>query len=129
MREVITSPTGAPPQGVYSPAIKARGTMVFVSGQRPVNPATGQIELGTFMEQASLTFDNVTTLLTAAGATWENVVRVGVFLADLNHFAEMNDIYRAHYAIQAYPAHTTVQTGLLKGMLIEVDCIAFIPEA
>jgi 2-iminobutanoate/2-iminopropanoate deaminase len=103
--------------------------MVFVSGQGPVNPATGQIELGTFAEQARLTFDNVTTLLMAAGATWEHVVRVGVFLADLNHFGEMNDIYRTHYAVQPYPARTTVQTGLLRGMLIEVDCIAVIPEA
>jgi 2-iminobutanoate/2-iminopropanoate deaminase len=127
MRKQITSEKGAPPKGVYSPAIAASGPMVFVSGQGPVDPATGNLKLGSFEEQARLTFNNVTTLLEAAGTSWKNVVKVGVFLADLGHFGQMNEIYKG-YLTEPYPARTTVQAVLPPGMLIEVDCIAIIPE-
>ena len=84
MRKQITAETGAPPKGIYSPAIMARGTMVFVSGQGPVDEK-GEFQLGSFEEQARLTFSNVTKLLEAAGTSWANVVRTGVFLADLGN--------------------------------------------
>jgi 2-iminobutanoate/2-iminopropanoate deaminase len=127
MRKQIIAKTGAPPKGIYSPAIMATGTMLFVSGQAPVDQA-GEFQLGRFAEQAKLTFDNVTKLLEAGGASWADVVRVGVFLADLANFAEMNEIYQT-YVTEPYPARTTVQAGLPAGMEIEVDCIAVIPEA
>ena len=127
MRKQIIAKTGAPPKGIYSPAIVAQGTMVFVSGQGPVDQA-GEFQLGTFEQQARLAFDNVTKLLEAAGTSWEHVVRTGVFLADLGNFAKMNEIYR-QYLTEPYPARTTVQAGLPPGMEIEVDCIALIPEA
>jgi 2-iminobutanoate/2-iminopropanoate deaminase len=117
----------APPQGIYSPAIIGRGTMLFISGQGPVDPQRGEKILGSFAEQARLTFDNVTTLLEAAGTSWDQALKVGVFLADLNDFPQMNEIY-AGYLTKPYPARTTVQAGLPPGMLIEVDCIALIPE-
>lgn len=128
MRKEIRSERGAPPQGIYSPAIIAQGKMVFISGQGPVDPASGQLQLGTFAEQARLTFDNVTTLLEAAGTSWAQALKVGVFLADLSYFGEMNEIYAA-YLDKPYPARTTVQAGLTPGMLIEVDCIALVPDA
>jgi 2-iminobutanoate/2-iminopropanoate deaminase len=127
MRQLVTSEKGAPPQGIYSPAIKASGTLVFISGQGPVDPETGKLVLGPFAEQAKLTFDNVTTLLEAAGTSWEHAVKVGVFLADLGHFGEMNEIYK-EYLTEPYPARTTVQAGLPPSMLLEVDCIAIVPE-
>jgi 2-iminobutanoate/2-iminopropanoate deaminase len=127
MRTQIVAEKGAPPKGVYSPAIVAQGTFAFVSGQGPVDPETGEFRFGSFEEQAKLTFDNVTTLLTAAGTSWAQVVKVSVFLADLNDFGRMNEIYRA-YLTKPYPARTTVQAGLPPQMLIEVDCIALIPE-
>ena len=126
MRKQITSIKGAAPQGVYSPAIIAEGAVVYVSGQGPVNQQ-GQVVLGSFAEQARMVFDNVTVLLEAAGTSWANVVRTGVFLADLADFQEMNQIYK-QYLTKPYPARTTVQAGLLVGMLIEVDCIAMLPE-
>jgi 2-iminobutanoate/2-iminopropanoate deaminase len=126
MRKQITAKTGAPPKGIYSPAIMAKGTMVFVSGQGPVNP-DGEFQFGTFEEQAKLTFDNVTKLLQAAGTSWANVVRTGVFLADLGNFGKMNGIYQ-QYLTEPYPARTTVQAVLPPQMAIEVDCIAIIPE-
>jgi len=126
MRKQVTAKKGAPPKGIYSAAIMASGPMVFVSGQGPVDQA-GEFQFGSFEEQAKLTFDNVTTLLQAAGTSWEHVVKVGVFLADLGNFAEMNDIYKK-YLTEPYPARTTVQAVLPPQMAIEVDCIAVIPE-
>ena len=126
MRKKVTAKTGAPPQGIYSPAIVARGTMVFISGQGPVDE-NGEFQFGSFEEQAKLTFDNVTKLLEAAGTSWANVVRTGVYLADLANFGKMNEIYQ-HYLTEPYPARTTVQAGLPPRMEIEVDCIALVPE-
>ena len=126
MRKKVTAETGAPPKGIYSPAIKAKGTMVFVSGQGPVDEA-GEFQFGSFEEQAKLTFNNVTKLLEAAGTSWEHVVRTGVFLADLDNFEKMNVIYQT-YLTEPYPARTTVKAGLPPKMEIEVDCIALVPE-
>jgi 2-iminobutanoate/2-iminopropanoate deaminase len=128
MRKEIFTEKGAAPKGPYSQAIVAGGSMVFVSGQGPVDPVTGEMQIGSFREQAELVFDNITTLLEAAGTSWANVVRTGVFLADLSNFAEMNEIYQ-RYLQKPYPARTTVGAGLSGGMLIEVDCIAVVPEA
>jgi 2-iminobutanoate/2-iminopropanoate deaminase len=126
MRKQIATAKGAQPQGPYSQAIVASGPMAFVSGQGPVDPETGEMRLGSFQEQAELTFQNVGTLLEAAGSSWEHVVRVSVFLADLANFAPMNEIYLG-YIREPYPARTTVQAGLAPGMEIEVDCVAVIP--
>jgi 2-iminobutanoate/2-iminopropanoate deaminase len=84
MRKQILASNGAKPQGPYSPAIMASGPALYVSGQGPVDPVTGQLQSGSFREQAILTFENVTALLKAAGTSWEHVVKVGVFLADIN---------------------------------------------
>jgi len=127
MRKQVIAEKGAPPQGIYSPAIVASGTIAFISGQGPVDPQSGQLQLDSFAQQAKLTFDNITTLLEAAGTSWEHVVKVGVFLADLKDFGEMNDIYKA-YLTEPYPARTTVQAVLPTGMLIEVDCMAIVAE-
>jgi 2-iminobutanoate/2-iminopropanoate deaminase len=128
MREEIYTEKGASPKGPYSQGIVAQGSLVFVSGQGPVDPETGEFKLGSIREQAELTFRNVTAVLEAAGCTWEDVVRVGIFLADLGDFAEMNAIYQG-LLTKPYPARTTVEAGLSPGMLIEVDCIAVVPEA
>ena len=127
MRKQIIAKKGAPPQGIYSPAIAASGPMVYISGQLPIDPETGQFQPGSFEEQAKLAFDNVTMLLEAAGTSWEHAVKVGIFLADLKNFPQMNEIYKA-YLTEPYPARTTVQTVLPTQMAIEVDCIALIPE-
>jgi 2-iminobutanoate/2-iminopropanoate deaminase len=89
-----------------------------------VDPRTGELRLGSFREQAELTFQNIGALLEAAGSSWAQVVKVTVFLADFNHFAEMNEVYK-QYLSEPYPARTTVQAGLGR-MAIEVDCIAVI---
>jgi 2-iminobutanoate/2-iminopropanoate deaminase len=127
MRKQVIAERGAPPKGVYSSAIVASGTIAYISGQGPIDPETGELQLGSFAQQAKLTFDNVTTLLEAAGTSWKDVIKVGVFLADLKDFGEMNDIYKT-YLTQPYPARTTVQAGLPTDMLIEVDCMAIVSQ-
>ncbi len=127
MRKEIRTDKGAAPQGPYSQAIVAEGKTVYVSGQGPVDPKTGEMQLGTFREQADLAFKNVGTLLEAAGTSWANALKVGIFLADLGNFPEMNEIYQT-YVSEPFPARTTVQAGLPPKMLIEVDCIAVVPE-
>ena len=127
LRKEIFTEKGPVPKGAYSQAIVAEGPMVYVSGQGPVDPVTGEFRLGTIAEQSRLVFDNITILLEEAGTSWASVVRVGIFLADLSDFAEMNALYET-YLTKPYPARTTVQAGLPAGMLIEVDCIALVSE-
>jgi 2-iminobutanoate/2-iminopropanoate deaminase len=126
MRKQVFTEKGAKPQGPYSQAIIADGPQVYISGQGPVDPETGELRLGSFREQAELTFQNIGTLLEAAGTSWEYVVKVGAFLADRNNFDEFNEIYR-QYLMAPYPARTTVQAGLGQ-IAIEVDCIAIVPQ-
>ncbi len=126
MRKAIVSDQGAPPKGIYSQALVAQGQQVYVSGQGPINPATGELQLGTFQEQAELVFHNVQTLLEAAGTNWANVVKTNIYLSDLNNFAEMNEIYKT-FLSEPYPARTTIQAELGNKAIV-VDCIAVIPE-
>lgn len=127
MRKPIIAKDGAPPKGPYSPAILAGGPTLYISGQIPVDPTTGQFKQGSFKEQAHLVFDNVTSLLEAAGSSWEHALKVGIYLADISNFAQMNEIYQ-QYIREPYPARTTVQAGLPPGVSIEVDCIALVPQ-
>ena len=126
MRKEVFTEKGAEPKGPYSQAILASGSMVFISGQGPVDPRTGEFRLGSFREQAEITFQNIGTLLDAAGSSWEDVVKVSVFLADKNDFDELNDVYTQYFK-KPFPARTTVQAGL-RQIAIEVDCIAVIHE-
>jgi 2-iminobutanoate/2-iminopropanoate deaminase len=120
-RRIITS--DAPrPAGPYSQAIVA-GNTIYVAGQGPMNPTSGRIEGTTFEEQAIQTFENVKAIVEAAGSSLAKVLRVNVYLADLNDFQKMNDVYRRYFTPD-FPARTTIGAQLLLSMLIEVDCIA-----
>lgn len=113
------APRGA---GPYSPAVRW-GNLVFVSGQASLDPTTNQIVHGTFEEEAERTFQNVKALVEAAGSSMEKVLKVNVYLADINDFEAMNAIYRKYFP-EPFPARTTVQAPLAKGLKIEVDVIA-----
>ncbi|MCZ0941417.1 MAG: Rid family detoxifying hydrolase [Caldilineaceae bacterium] len=126
MRKEVYTEKGAPPAGIYSQGIVADGPVAYIAGQGPLDPATGERVEGGFREQATRVFDNLTILLEAAGTSWEHVTKVGVFLADLNDFAEMNEVYK-QYVTKPYPARTTVGCQL-PNIMLEVDCIAVVPE-
>ena len=122
-KQAITSPTAAPAIGPYSPAVRV-GNLVFVSGQIPLDPATGQLVEGDIKAQTTRVLDNIRELLTAAGATPAHVVRTTIFLADLGDFAVVNEIY-ATYFTPPYPARATVQVARLpRDVRVEIDATA-----
>ncbi len=121
MRKVIQTPAAPRPRGVYSQAIVADG-FVFVSGQIPINPETNQLELGDIRAQTRRTLENLRAILLAAGSSLQDVVRLGVYLADLNDFEAMNEVF-AKFFPEGPPARSTVGAQLPK-VKIEIDCIA-----
>jgi len=121
MRKVVRPADAPRPQGPYSPAIIA-GEFVFVAGQACVNPKTNKFELGDIQSETRRTLLNIRAILEEAGSSLKDVVRVGVFLADLNDFAAMNEVYKEFFPEDA-PARTTVGVQLPK-IKVEIDCIA-----
>jgi 2-iminobutanoate/2-iminopropanoate deaminase len=123
VKQTISS-SGAPTAiGPYSSALKA-GSLLFVSGQVPLDPATGVMVEGDIALQTKRVLDNIGALLQAAGLSFDAVVRTTVFLADLNDFAAMNDVYRTFFS-EPFPARSTVQVARLpRDARIEIDVIA-----
>jgi len=121
MRKVVRSSDVPQPRGPYSPAIVADG-FVFVAGQACVNPQTNEMEYGDVQSETRRTLQNIRTILEAAGSSLKEVVRVGVFLADMNDFAAMNEVYKQFFP-ENPPARTTVGAQLPK-IKVEIDCIA-----
>jgi 2-iminobutanoate/2-iminopropanoate deaminase len=121
MRKVIRTTDGPRPLGVYSQAIAAEG-FVFVSGQGPINPKTNEMELGDIRSEVRRTLRNLEAILHAAGCSLRDIVRIGVFLADLNDFAAMNEVFKEFFP-ENPPARTTVGVQLPK-IKVEIDCIA-----
>lgn len=121
MRKVIRTTDAPRARGIYSQAIVADG-FVFVSGQVCINPKTNELEPGDIKSETRRTLQNVRAILEASGSSMGDVVRVGVFLADLNDFAPMNEVYKEFFP-EDPPARSTVGVQLPK-IKIEIDCIA-----
>jgi 2-iminobutanoate/2-iminopropanoate deaminase len=123
MRQAISSEDAPKAIGPYSQAIKA-GNLLFLSGQIPLDPASGNIVDGDITVQTDRVFQNIKAVLAAAGASFANVVRTTVFLADMNEFAAMNAVY-ATYFVAPYPARSTVQVARLpRDCRLEIEVIA-----
>ncbi|MCH3951646.1 MAG: RidA family protein [Acidaminococcus sp.] len=106
--------------GPYSQAIKANG-MLFVSGQIPINPATGKIEATDIVGQTKQVFNNLKNIITAAGGDMSSIVKTTVYLQDIKDFTAMNEVY-ATFFTSDYPARVAVEIAKLpKGALVEVD--------
>ena len=128
-RNVIHTNNAPAPVGPYNQAIAASGQLVFVAGQIPLDPKTGEI-VGTHdvVQQTEQVMTNLEAILTAAGAKTEDVVKTTVFLADMNDFAAMNQVYARYFDEASAPARACVQVARLpKDVLVEIDCIAVIP--
>jgi 2-iminobutanoate/2-iminopropanoate deaminase len=123
MRTAVST-DGAPKAiGPYSQAIRA-GSLLFLSGQIPIDPATGQMVDGDIAQQTHRVFRNLEAILTAAGASFDNVVRTTVYLADMSDFAAMNEVYGTYFSSPA-PARATVQASRLpRDARVEIDLIA-----
>ena len=118
------STTNAPAAiGPYSQAIKV-GELVFVSGQLPIDPATGAFAEGGIKELTRQSLTNMKAILEEAGTSMANVVKTTVFLANMNDFAAMNEVYAEFFAAP-FPARSAVAVKTLpKGALVEIECIA-----
>jgi 2-iminobutanoate/2-iminopropanoate deaminase len=123
MRQALIAPSAPKAAGHYSHAVIANG-FVFVSGQGPVDPATGAMP-DDFAGQVRQTLRNVAAILRDAGSDMAHAVKVNTYLTDLTRFAEYNAIYREFFP-DAPPARTTVG-ACLYGILVEIDCIAVMP--
>ena len=126
MRKVVRTSDAPRPIGPYSQAIVAGG-FIFVSGQGPINPKTNQLELGDIRAETRRTLENLRAILEAAGCSLRDVVRVGIYLADLNDFPAVNEVY-AEFFTDNPPARTTVGAPGPKNIKVEIDCIARLPE-
>jgi len=126
VRQAIVA-LGAPKAiGPYSPAIRA-GNLLFLSGQIPINPASGVLVDGDIAAQTEQVMRNICALLEAAGAGVEHLVRTTVFLADMNEFTAMNECY-AKFLVDPPPARATVQVARLpRDVRVEIDAIAVLP--
>jgi reactive intermediate/imine deaminase len=108
--------------GPYSQAVR-RGGFLFLSGQIPLDPATGQIVEGDISTQTRRVFDNLRAVVTAAGGSFDDVVRVGIYVTDLNDFAAVNAVMAENFQAP-FPARSTIEvSGLPRGARVEVDAI------
>ena len=123
MREAISTTEAPGAIGPYSQAIRAGG-FLFVSGQIPFDPATGAPIDGDIADQTRQVLDNLGGILKAAGASFDQVVKTTVYLADMGDFAAMNDVYATYFSDPA-PARAAIQAAALpKNVRIEIDLIA-----
>jgi 2-iminobutanoate/2-iminopropanoate deaminase len=123
MRQAVSTVSAPKAIGPYSQAVKA-GSMLFVSGQIPLDPATGALIEGSIADQTHRVFRNLGEILKAAGASFDHVVRTTVYLADMGDFAAMNEVYGTYFSSPA-PARSTVQAAALpKNARVEIDVIA-----
>lgn len=123
MKEIISTSNAPVAIGPYSQAVKAGG-MLYVSGQLPIDPATGEFAASDIAGQTRQSLENIKAILAQAGCSMENVVKTTVLLADIGDFGTMNGVY-AEYFTGACPARATFAVkGLPKGALVEIEAIA-----
>lgn len=127
---IIQIATDAAPKAVgpYSQGIRA-GSFIFVSGQIALNPTTGKLAGETIEEQTRQVFQNMEAILAAQGLTLENVVKTDVYLKSLEDFKAMNAIFAEKFSYEIKPARATIQAAKIPmDALVEISCVAFIPE-
>ena len=121
-KRVVFTKKAPEPVGPYSQAVVSGG-FVFVSGQIPINPETSKLVEGGIEAQTVQVLENLKNVLESVGLTLGDVVKTSVFLADLGDFQAFNRVYSRYFTVNP-PARTTVQSGLMAGVLLEVDAIA-----
>jgi 2-iminobutanoate/2-iminopropanoate deaminase len=123
MKRIVTTEAAPKAVGPYSQAVWA-GDTLYCAGQIPLDPATGAIVPGGIAEQTARALDNIGAVLQSQGLSFADVVKATVFLADMNHFAAMNEVYAKYFSLQP-PARSTVQVARLpKDALVEIEVVA-----
>jgi reactive intermediate/imine deaminase len=121
-REAVNTPDAPAAIGPYSQAVKT-GNLVFLSGQIPLDPATGTLVSGDIDAEIRRVFENLKAVASAASGTLDDAVKVNVYLTDLAHFARVNEIMASYFNLP-YPARAAVQVAALpRGARVEVECV------
>ncbi len=122
-KEIIYTNQAPEPIGPYSQAVKA-GNLLFVSGQVPIDPATGNVVTGSIKEETTQVMKNLASVLEVSGSHFNAIVKTTIFLSDMALFAEVNEVYGSYFTGN-YPARETVAVkGLPKGVNVEISVIA-----
>ena len=125
MKKVIQTEKAPKPIGPYSQAIRA-GNFIFLSGQIPIDPKTGELAKGDIRLQTQRVLENMKGVLESQGLGMEDVVKVNIFLKDMEHFSQMNEVYATYFS-SSPPARSTVEVSRLpKDTSLEIEAIAFI---
>lgn len=123
MKKIIASSDAPAAIGPYSQAVEANHTL-YISGQLPINPSVGKIEANNITDQTEQVFKNIEAILTAAGYTFADVVKSTVFLSDIAHFAEMNEVYKKYYVSECPARSAFAVKDLPMRALVEIETIA-----
>ena len=126
-KEIISTENAPQAIGPYSQAVKA-GNLMFISGQIPLNPSTGDLISGSIEDEANQVLSNLKNICEAAGHSLEDVVKITIFLTDLSNFAIVNEVMKQHFE-EPYPARATVEvSGLPLGVNVEIEAIVSTDE-
>ena len=124
-KEIISTKNAPQAIGPYSQAVKARNLM-FISGQIPLDPKTGDLVSQSIEDQAKQVLENVKSICEAAGCSLNDIVKISIFLTDLSNFAVVNDMMKEYFS-EPYPARATVEvSGLPLGVNVEIEAIVLI---
>jgi 2-iminobutanoate/2-iminopropanoate deaminase len=123
-KKIIKTEDAPVPVGPYSQGVRV-GNLFFVSGQGPRDPKTGKMVSGGIREQTRQVLENIKSILKAADLSFDNVVKVNVFLRDVKDFSEMNEVYKTYFKSNP-PARTTVQATPPGDFAVEIDVIAYV---
>jgi len=124
MKKIITTPNAPAPIGPYNQAIFIKDTL-YISGQTPIDPATGKLVEGDVKVEAEQCMQNLKAILIEAGMTFENVVKTSIFLKDMHQFSEVNAVYGSHFDADTAPARETVEVANLPMFVnVEISMIA-----
>ena len=124
-KEIISTKNAPQAIGPYSQAVKA-GNLMFISGQIPLDPETGDLVSRSIEDQAKQVLENVKSICEAAGCSLDDIVKISIFLTDLSNFAVVNDMMKEYFS-EPYPARATVEvSGLPLGVNVEIEAIVLI---
>lgn len=124
MKKIITTPNAPAPIGPYNQAILIKDTL-YISGQIPINPSTGELVEGDIRKETTQSMENLKAILQEAGMTFENVVKTSIFIKNMHQFAEINEAYGTYFNADTAPARETVEVANLpKFVNVEISMIA-----
>lgn len=124
MKKIINTKNAPAPVGPYNQSVMA-GNTLYISGQIPIDPATGEIVTGSIEDETRMVLENLKAIITAAGMTLDNVVKCSVFVTDMGMFGRINEVYASYFGAENAPARELVQVVMLpKNVNVEISAIA-----